>query len=215
MRPVLPMALEGAKMTVEEGLIGQPVGFVKEGLQSQPVGNNCSGARPTHARQQAGAQAGARARAVPVSFPVDGAERVTFQVPGNDLRWVAHVLDALAHRWGEASAEMPEGRVRTKKGRGGGLRKLIVVGQIEDDLRRKLDPKDRSWRVRIADAAGTTSGRRTGKRSSSVPAGSLRGLADGKYVEALPVGGRCRNASVAMRLADEAMAEADYTKADG
>ena len=88
---------------------------------------------------------------MPVSFPVDGAERVTFQVPGNDLRWVAHVLDALAHRWGEASAEMPEGRVRTKKGRGGGLRKLIVVGQIEDDLRRKLDPKDRSWRVRIAD----------------------------------------------------------------
>ena len=41
--------------------------------------------------------------------------------------------------------------MRTKKGRGGGLRKLIVVGQIEDDLRRKLDPKDRSWRVRIAD----------------------------------------------------------------
>ena len=138
-------------MTVEEGLLGRPVGLVNEGLQSQPVGNNRSRERPTHARQQAGAQAGARARAVPVSFPVDGAERVTFQVPGNDLRWVAHVLDALAHRWGEASAEMPEGRVRTKKGRGGGLRKLIVVEQIEDDLRRKLDPKDRSWRVRIAD----------------------------------------------------------------
>ena len=50
-------------MTVEEGLLGRPVGLVNEGLQSQPVGNNRSRERPTHARQQAGAQAGARARA--------------------------------------------------------------------------------------------------------------------------------------------------------
>ena len=64
------------------------------------------------------------------------------------------MLDALAHRWGEASAEMPEGRVRTKKGRGGGLRKFTVVEQIEDDLRRKLEPKARSWQVHVAAGGG-------------------------------------------------------------
>ena len=140
-------------MTVEEGLLGRPVGLENEGLQSQPVGNNRSRERPT----RAGAQAAVRAREeVPVSFPVEGGERAVFEVPGEDLRWVAHVLDALAHRWGEASAEMPEGRVRTKKGRGGGLRRLIVVEQIEDDLRRKLDPKGpelasayRGWRLAL------------------------------------------------------------------
>ena len=40
-------------------------------------------------------------------------------------------------------------------------------------------------------------------------------FADGKYVEALPEGGRCRNAKVAMRLADEAMDGADYAEVDG
>ena len=50
-----------------------------------------------------------RARGGAVSFPTGGAEPVVFNLPGGDLRWVAHVLDALAHRWGEASAKNAQG----------------------------------------------------------------------------------------------------------
>ena len=191
------------------------MGLGNEGLQSQPVGTIARGSGlRTRASRRAPRLARAR-EAVPVSFPVEGAERAAFEVPGDDLRRVAHVLDGLAHRWGEASAEMPEGRVRTKKGRGGGLRKLIVVSQIEDDLRRKLDPKDRSWRVHIVDGGGHYFWKANWQVLKFGAGWIAARFADGKYVEALPEGGRCRNAAVAMRLADEAMADVEYAEVDG